>query len=457
MKKLFIVSLFAMFLSSFAFAGFSQSELNEYQQVKQTLSTYQDVLTQEYPNSDELISEFINKDHTQGTYEEMLIDLVNLVTTINKQNQSYEIDQDAQAKLDILQTHIINTLALWAFDDLDLDLDVYQKDNLSITQNTSTEDSSNNFSLNLESEQKASSDLSKVEMNLKANFSDESKDDYYGDDSLNVDLELGILKDNSDIYAKIDKLDIDSNHEYDSYELEEINNIKDYLVGNYFHVNLEDTWISASMISEYTLSNVMQSLDNRFLNANTDWTKIFISINPSICNTMINSMYYDCNSFVAEINNYMLSSKEFVYSKKNWVSRIDFENKDLEDSYITWTNDEIRQIKINDWYWNFSYSQWSVKYTDSSTNIYWSVDVWDVDLTIESSNYNDVIDTTKIKISNDKRNIKYNISSESSDDIYWDSTFTIEWNSQYWNISSFDIDTPSDYTEFEEILSMLFL
>lgn len=83
MKKIILAIVFCLSLSP-VFANFTQTQLEDYNEVKNTLSTYSDIINNEYPGANTLIDKFINTKYTN--YEIMLQDLVNMVLTIKSLN-----------------------------------------------------------------------------------------------------------------------------------------------------------------------------------------------------------------------------------------------------------------------------------------------------------------------------------------------------------------------------------
>lgn len=90
MKKLLILALFTLLITP-TFASFTESETQEYDQVKQVLSSYSSTIDSEFPGAGVLIQNFIWEDHTSWTYQNMVNDLVTLILwirTINSQVDS---------------------------------------------------------------------------------------------------------------------------------------------------------------------------------------------------------------------------------------------------------------------------------------------------------------------------------------------------------------------------------
>lgn len=98
MKKLFVLALFA-FLITPTFASFTESQTQEYDQVKQVLSSYSDTINAEFPWADDLIQDFVSEDHTNWTYQNMVNDLVNLILEIRSTNPSAD-DTASEASTD---------------------------------------------------------------------------------------------------------------------------------------------------------------------------------------------------------------------------------------------------------------------------------------------------------------------------------------------------------------------
>ncbi len=81
MKKFVILFVLSIFITP-VFAGFTTLQLEEYNQLTEVLDSSSYIIDLEYPGANQLIQEFINEDHTKGTYQEMLDDLILLVLTI---------------------------------------------------------------------------------------------------------------------------------------------------------------------------------------------------------------------------------------------------------------------------------------------------------------------------------------------------------------------------------------
>ncbi len=462
MKKTILAIAFAVFLSP-ALASFTPTQVDEYNQTKLALLDYSATINHDYPGADALIFDFVSTDHLQGTYEDMVQDLIDLVLDIKSLNSTaYETDTQAEEKLAILRDHLVEIITVWT-NNMDYSKDMYQNDDLNISVSShyewDTVSSSNDVSLNLQLEKKFANDLSDMEMwiTMDWEFSQEYKDtEYEEEENMNaqVDLTAEIIKNDNDLFLKLNDLVLSSNDPEDENIAEanqEIETLKEMVWDNYVHLNLEELWMSDIMF--LNISDMLEIFNTNILSAYTDWKNTFVNLDQEICNIL--AIFDEDTEYCIEEIKYTnkILWQDLVYSVENYgTSRIDIQTEEFEDSYITWTNDKLKEINIQNQDGFFKYNLWNLSF-DMDGEIKWNGYInpgESMKLNIETLSYfSDEYDTTTVDISNNNNILKYNISATDSE-----TTFSMEWTSTYWNLSSFETQAPTNTISMESLMML---